>query len=105
MNRRSLSIVISVVLLHALALWALHSGLLQRMVQVVVPVMLLSQTTPPPEPLPKPEPKPAPAPPKVNSAAEREAGADRGQCSGRGDRKSTRLNSSHTDISRMPSSA
>ena len=31
--------------------------------------------------------------------------SDTGFCSGDGDRKSTRLNSSHTDISRMPSSA
>ena len=57
MNRRTLIILISVVCLHVLALWALHTGLLQRMAQVVVPVMLLSQPDPPAPPAPPPAPK------------------------------------------------
>jgi len=46
-------IVSSVVVFHLAALWTLHQGLLQRMVEVVVPVMAISQAEPPPPP-PKP---------------------------------------------------
>ena len=53
MNSRTSLIVSSVVLFHLAALWALHQGLLQRMVEVVVPIMAISQAEPPPPP-PKP---------------------------------------------------
>ena len=52
MNSRTSLIVSSVVLFHLAALWALHQGLLQRMVEVVVPVMAISQAEPPPPPPP-----------------------------------------------------
>jgi protein TonB len=66
MKSRTLVIVASVVLFHVAALWALHQGLLQRMVDVVVPVMAISQADPPPPPPPKPpEPVKSPEPPKT----------------------------------------
>ena len=55
-------IVSSVVLFHLAALWALHQGLLQRMVEVVVPVMAISQAEPPPPPKPPEPPKPVDPP-------------------------------------------
>jgi len=63
MKSRTPVIVASVVLFHVAALWALHTGLLQRVVEVVVPVMAISQAEPPPPPPPPPPPKP-PEPPK-----------------------------------------
>ena len=65
MNPRTLAIVSSVVMFHIAALWAMHTGLLQRVVEVVVPVMAISQAEPPPPP-PKPlEPVKPPEPPKL----------------------------------------
>ena len=63
MNPRTLAIVSSVVMFHIAALWAMHTGLLQRVVEVVVPVMAISQAEPPPPPKP-PEPVKPPEPPK-----------------------------------------
>jgi protein TonB len=65
MKSRTLVIVASVVLFHVAALWALHAGLLQRMVEVVVPVMAISQAEPPPPPPKPPEPVKPPDPPKT----------------------------------------
>ena len=66
MKSRTPVIVSSVVLFHVAALWALHAGLLQRVVEVVVPVMAISQAEPPPPPPPKPpEPVKPPEPPKT----------------------------------------
>ena len=62
---RTLIIVASVVLFHVAALWALHAGLLQRVVEVVVPVMAISQAEPPPPPPKPPEPVKPPEPPKT----------------------------------------
>jgi protein TonB len=42
MKSRTPVIVASVVLFHVAALWALHAGLLQRVVEVVVPVMAIT---------------------------------------------------------------
>lgn len=67
-SRRNLVIAGSVVLFHAAALWALQSGLVRRVVEVVVPVTLLSETVTPLAPRveapPAPPPVPAPQPPK-----------------------------------------
>lgn len=69
---RNAAIAGGVVLLHAAAIWGLHSGLLRRAVEVVVPVELLSQVitppkleTPPAPPPPAPAPAPAPVPKRV----------------------------------------
>lgn len=65
---RNAAIAASVLLLHALALWALQSGLLQRVAEIVVPVQILSEFIEPPAPKLTPVP-PAPAisepPPKI----------------------------------------
>jgi periplasmic protein TonB len=65
MKSRTPVIVSSVVLFHVAALWALHAGLLQRVVEVVVPVMAISQAEPPPPPPKPPEPVKPPEPPKT----------------------------------------
>ena len=65
MNSRTPVIISSVVLFHIAALWALHTGLLQRVVEVVVPVMAISQAEPPPPPPKPPEPVKPPEPPKL----------------------------------------
>ena len=71
MNARLIAIVSSVVLFHLAALWALHTGLLRRMVDVVVPVMLVSEATLPTPPAPPPPvvkpPEPPPPPPKATT--------------------------------------
>ena len=59
---RNGAIVGSVVLLHIAALWALQSGLLQRVATVVIPVTILSPFIEPPKPKEIPPP-PAPPPP------------------------------------------
>ena len=84
MDRRFL-IVTAVVGFHLVALWALHTGLLRRAVELVIPVQVLAELIeapqpvvapappvppppqpaprqPPPKPMPKPTPRPAPAP-------------------------------------------
>jgi periplasmic protein TonB len=65
MNSRTSVIVSSVVLFHIAALWAMHMGLLQRVVEVVVPVMAISQAEPSPPPPKPPEPVKPPEPPKL----------------------------------------
>ena len=62
MKSRTPVIVSSVVLFHVAALWALHAGLLQRVVEVVVPVMAISQAEPPPAPPPPKPPEPVKPP-------------------------------------------
>jgi len=57
---RNVLIAGAVVVLHGAAIWALQTGLLQRAIEVVVPVALLSEMVAPPSP--KVEP-PQPAPP------------------------------------------
>jgi protein TonB len=61
-------IVGSVVLLHAVGLWALNQGLLRPPLELIVPAQILAEfiTPPPPPPPPAPEPPPpapVPAPP------------------------------------------
>ncbi|HNQ09051.1 MAG TPA: energy transducer TonB [Giesbergeria sp.] len=55
---RNTLIAIGVVLLHVVALWALHTGLLRRAVEVIVPAVLLSEFVTPPAPVVAPEPPP-----------------------------------------------
>ncbi|MFP8777649.1 energy transducer TonB [Hydrogenophaga sp. RWCD_12] len=64
MDRRLL-IVATVIGLHVAGLWALQAGLLQRAVELVVPVSVVADLIEPPQPQVTPEPtppKPAPAP-------------------------------------------
>ncbi len=72
-QHRNAVIAASVVLFHVGALWALQSGLLRRVVEVVVPVQLVSEFLPqasPPSVPPKPvPPPPAPAPVTPRPAA------------------------------------
>lgn len=71
MNRQT-TVVISVIALHVGVLWALQSGLLQRVAQAVVPaeilVEIMAPTPPPappaPQPTPQPQPKAQPKAPK-----------------------------------------
>jgi len=63
MNTRTLVIVSSVVMFHLVALWALHTGLLRRMAEVVVPVMMVRSEPPPPPPVVKPAEPLKPPPP------------------------------------------
>lgn len=58
---RNLVIVSGVLLLHAVALWALHTGLLRRAVEILVPVQLLAEFVEPPQPVAPPPPVVAPA--------------------------------------------
>ena len=64
MNRNT-TIAVSVVLLHIGALWALQSGLLRRVVEIVVPAEILVEMMAPPAAEAPPavvQPKPAPKP-------------------------------------------
>ena len=65
---RTVVIVASVVLLHVGALWALHSGLLRRVVETVVPVEVLSDLITPPAPRADVPPAPAPTTPAARTA-------------------------------------
>lgn len=60
-DRRTFVVVANVLVLHALMLWALQSGLLKRAVELVVPVQMLSEFIEPPAP----KVAPPPAPPQV----------------------------------------
>lgn len=64
---RNAVIAAGVVLLHVAAIWGLHSGLLRRAAEIVVPVEILAQIIEPPAPKPEPPavqpPAPAPPPP------------------------------------------
>jgi protein TonB len=65
-SRRNPIIVTSVLLLHGLALWALQSGLVQRVVELVVPVDVMRDVVELPQPKAVPVPAvktPAPTPP------------------------------------------
>jgi protein TonB len=61
---RNTLIVASVLLFHGAALWALQTGLIRRVVEVLVPVQMLSEFIEPP----KPRVTPTPALPKVVAA-------------------------------------
>ena len=53
---RNTLIVVGVLLLHGAALWALQTGLIQRVVDVLVPVQMLSELIEPPKPRVTPPP-------------------------------------------------
>ena len=67
---RNIPVIASVFLLHALALWALQTGLLRRAVELVVPVQLVAtgleppkiEVAPPPKPVMKPQQPVEPTP-------------------------------------------
>ena len=65
---RNAAIAVSVVLLHVGFIYALYSGLLMRAVELVVPVVVMSQFIEPPSPKVTPPPPPAPAPAKKATA-------------------------------------
>lgn len=62
-KHRIVVIASAVLLFHALAIWALQSGLLMRAVEMVLPVEVLAQIIEPPKPVP-PVPLPPPVIPK-----------------------------------------
>lgn len=67
--RRHAGAIVSVLALHVAALWALQQGLLQHMVETVVPVAVVSEVLTPP--VPRPEAPPAPVvPPKPQPVRE-----------------------------------
>ena len=72
-NRRLL-IASSVLVLHLAALWLLQSGLMQRVVEIIVPVEVLSEFISPPAPvaerLPAPPARPKQLPPPVPPQAQ-----------------------------------
>jgi protein TonB len=55
---RNIAIVISVVLLHLGALWALHTGLLHRLASIIVPAQVLIQISPAPSDAPDTQAEP-----------------------------------------------
>lgn len=57
---RNAVIVGGVLVFHGAALWALQSGLVRQVVEIVVPVEMLAQTVEPPRPKEPPPPPPAP---------------------------------------------
>lgn len=61
---RNVLIASAVVAFHVLALWALQTGLLQRAVEIIVPVEVLAQIIDLPTPKVTPTPPPTPAPPE-----------------------------------------
>ncbi len=76
-----LAVIVGVVLMHAVALWALQRGLVRPPAEVVVPAQILAELivpppAPPPAPAapaapavaPPPRPRPAPPPPKPRAA-------------------------------------
>ena len=57
---RNVAIAGGVLLFHAAALWAVQSGLVRKVAEVVVPVEILSQIIAPPKSAPPPPPPPQP---------------------------------------------
>jgi periplasmic protein TonB len=55
-ENRNVVIAGSVLLFHAMAIWALQTGLLMRAVEIVVPAAVLAQMIEPPKPTPPPAP-------------------------------------------------
>jgi protein TonB len=68
-QRKPMALAAGVLLLHGAALWALQTGLLQRMVEVVMPVELVSEFMAPPRPQVEPPPAPPPKQPVTPAPA------------------------------------
>jgi protein TonB len=67
---RNVVIAGGVLAFHAAVLWAIQSGLVQRVVEVVTPVVMISEIITPPEPkAPPPPPSPPPPAPKPPAPA------------------------------------
>ena len=63
-RQRTTVLIGGVVVLHMAGLWALHSGLLKRATEWVIPVAVVSEVPPPPPP-PQIKPPPPPPPPAL----------------------------------------
>lgn len=63
-RKRTTVLIGGVVVLHMAGLWALHSGLLKRATEWVIPVAVVSDVPPPPPP-PQIKPPPPPPPPSL----------------------------------------
>lgn len=63
MISRNVAIAGGVVVFHVAALWLIQSGLLQRAIEVVVPVAIMSEFIEPPKPKVAPPPPPVPPTP------------------------------------------
>lgn len=63
-RKRTTVLIGGVVVLHMAGLWALHSGLLKRATEWVIPVAVVSEVPPPPPP-PQIKPPPLPPPPTL----------------------------------------
>ncbi|MDT7515272.1 energy transducer TonB [Rhodoferax mekongensis] len=57
---RNTTVVLTVLLLHGAVLWAMQSGLLQRVTEVLVPAEMLVEIMAPATPAPAPQPAPPP---------------------------------------------
>jgi len=57
---RNVAIIGGVVVFHAAVLWAIQSGLVRKVAEVVVPIEILSEIIAPPKAAPPPPPPPAP---------------------------------------------
>lgn len=66
--RRKWLVVSGVLLLHVALLWALQSGLLKKAVEIVVPVVMLSEFIEPPSPKVAPQPPAQPVAAKQSAA-------------------------------------
>jgi len=66
-----MTIAVGVLLLHGAALWALQTGLLQRMVEVVMPVELVSEFMELPRPKVEPPPARPPKPPVAQAVPQK----------------------------------
>ena len=79
---RNLRIVLTVLLLHGAALWALQTGLLRRTAELLIPAMMLADMA---EPAVKPEPEPpVPQPPQSSPHCGSEASPRRASGRSRG---------------------
>jgi protein TonB len=66
---RNLRIVLTVLILHGAALWALQTGLLRRTVELLVPAQVIMDMMAPAEtPTPRPQPLAVPTPAKAQAA-------------------------------------
>ncbi len=70
---RNTTVVISVIALHVAVLWAMQTGLLRRVAEIVVPAEILVEIMAPASPPPAPRPTPQPKAPAKTSAPKQAA--------------------------------